>query len=268
MNCDYHIHSYPLSPDSDTSAQLQIDRAIELGMVEICLTEHLEVNLFPDKAWNRDTAEYHDHFKRIGQNGLLVRFGLEAGISCSDEDVPELEARLGSIPLDFVIASVHSLNGNDVVSPQSFSGTSAGSVFAEYIQKILSGIKRINPSCYSCIGHIDFPTRLLSDLQDPRLFYSHAPDELDELFRYLIQRGKCIEINTGIYRSIGECPIPGRDWLARYVELGGEFVTFGSDAHTPDQVGYRFSEATEMAKRAGIRYYATYDKMKPSLHKL
>lgn len=268
MNCDYHLHSHPLSPDSDTATRLQIDRAKALGMTEICLTEHLEVNLFPDTAWNREPAEYYDHFKRIEQNGLRVRFGIEAGISCSGEDVPELETKLGAIPLDFVIASVHSLNGDDVVSPQSFSGKSAEKTFAQYIQKILSSIRRINPSCYSCIGHIDFPTRLLPHLEDPRLFYAYAADELDALFRYLISRGKCIEINTGIYRSIGDLPIPGRDWLARYAALGGEFVTFGSDAHTPDQLGRRFPEAVEMARHAGIRYYATYEKMKPTFHRL
>lgn len=268
MHCDYHIHSHPLSPDSDTPVQLQIDRAIVLGMTEICLTDHLEVNLFPDKQWNRDAAEYYDHFNQIGKNGLRVKFGIEAGISCSDADVPELEERLGSIPLDFVIASVHSLNGRVVMSSQWAAGKSAKSVFVEYIQKILVGIKRVTHSCYSCIGHIDFPTRFLSDVPDPRMLYSYAADELDELFRYLISRGKCIEINTGIYRSIGGLPIPGQDWLSRYAELGGEFVTFGSDAHTPGQLGYRFSEAAEMARRSGIKYYATYDKMKPVLHKL
>lgn len=268
MNCDYHLHSHPLSPDSDTPAQLIIDRAIALGMEEICFTDHLEVNLFEDKAWNKDAAEYHDCSKRIDENGIRVRFGIEAGISCSDDDVPELVGKLGSIPLDFVIASVHSYNGRDLVSPRWAEGRSAASVFAEYIRKILAGIKRINPSCFSCIGHIDFPTRVLSDVPDPRMFYAHAADELDELFRHLISDGKCIEINTGVYRNLGGLPIPGGDWLSRYAELGGEFVTFGSDAHTPDQVGYRFAEAAEMARRSGIKYYATYEKMKPLLHRL
>lgn len=268
MNCDYHIHSHPLSPDSHATAQLQIDRAVSLGMEEICFTDHLEVNLFPEKVWNRDAAEFRDHFTRIEKNGLCVRLGVEAGISCRDDDVPELEEKLGSIPLDFVIASVHSLNGRDVLGSQWAAGKSPEVVFAEYIQKIISGIRRISPSCYSCIGHIDFPTRFLPDVPDPRLFYTYAADELDELFRHLISGGKCIEINTGVYRSIGGLPIPGHDWLRRYVALGGEFVTFGSDAHTPDQLGYRFPEAIEMARRSGIKYYATFDKMKPLLHKL
>jgi histidinol-phosphatase (PHP family) len=241
---------------------------MSLGITEVCFTEHLEVNLFSDTAWNRDIAEYRDFFNRIEAEGVRVRFGIEAGISCSDGDVPELEEKLGGLPLDFVIASVHSPNGDDVLGPQWTAGKSASSVFSEYIQKILDGIKRVDPSCYSCVGHIDFPTRFLPDVQDPRMFYSHAADELDELFRYLISRGKCVEINTGIYRSIGKMPIPGGDWLRRYVELGGEFVTFGSDAHSPDQIGHRFREATEMAKHSGVKFFATYDKMKPTLHRL
>jgi histidinol-phosphatase (PHP family) len=268
MNCDYHIHSHPVSPDCDVPAAFQIERAMALGLAEICFTEHLEVNLFEDKAWNREADEYCEYFSRVEANGLCVRFGIEAGISCSDDDVPELEAKLGGLPLDFVIASVHSLDGRVVAGPRWAEEKSVGGVFAEYIQKILAGIKRMDPSCYSCIGHIDFPTRFLTDVPDPRMAYSHAADELDELFRCLISDGKCIEINTGIYRSIGDLPIPGGDWLRRYAELGGEFVTFGSDAHQPDQVGYRFREAAEMARCSGIRYYATYDEMRPLLHKL
>jgi histidinol-phosphatase (PHP family) len=268
MNCDYHVHSHPVSPDSDTPARRQIDRAIALGMAEICLTEHLEVNLFEDKAWDREAADYHQEFERVEKAGLSVRFGIEAGISCSDGDLPILEEKLGSMPLDFAIVSLHSLDGKEVAGPRWAEEKSAERAFSGYIEKILASLERIDPSCYSCVGHIDFPTRFLAEVPDPRMFYSYAADELDALFRYLICRGKCIEINTGIYRSLGDLPIPGGDWLRRYAELGGEFVTFGSDAHSPDQVGYRFSEAAELARRSGIKYVATFEKMQPTLHKL
>jgi histidinol-phosphatase (PHP family) len=268
MNFDYHIHSMPFSPDSSAQTAMQIERALELGLKEICITDHLEVNLYPDEQWSMDTSGYYDHYKRLETKGLCVKLGVEAGISCADEDVAALEEKLGGLPLDFVIASAHVVNGVIPFSPRYYEGKFVNCVFGEYIKQILTGIKRIDESLYSCVGHIDFPTKGAFKMTDPRMHYSYVADELDELFRYLIPRGKCIEINTSSYRGIGDMEIPGADWLGRYVELGGEFVTFGSDAHIPDQVGYRLKEAAHMAKAAGVRYVATYDKMQPVLHRL
>ena len=58
-------------------------------------------------------------------------------------------------------------------------------------------------------------------------------------------------------------PAWGLDVLSRFVELGGEFVTFGSDAHVPERVGRRFAEARALALAAGVRYTATFRTLKP-----
>jgi histidinol-phosphatase (PHP family) len=88
-------------------------------------------------------------------------------------------------------------------------------------------------------------------------------------FAILFLLGKCIEINTASYRNLGDLEGTGRGLAARrYAELGGEHVTFGSDAHEPKHIGYRFNDAVETALRAGIKYYATYDEMVPAFHKL
>ena len=268
MNCDYHIHSLPFSPDSKAATRLQVERAAALGIEEICLTEHLEVNFFGDKAWNMDMAAYQAHFNALAANGVRVKFGVEAGLPCKDEDFPILEQRLSAVPFDFVIASAHTVGGVSALDPPAYSGLSPETVFSEYITALLKGVKRLSPSLYSCVGHIDFPSRMFEDHPAPWLKYAHAPDELDALFRHVIYLGKCIEVNTAPYRKNGDGKIPPLDWLGRYAELGGEFVTFGSDSHAPAQTGFGLQDAARRARAAGIRYYATYDGMAPILHKL
>ena len=39
MICDFHMHT-EFSGDSETPVRTQIDRAIALGMEEICITDH------------------------------------------------------------------------------------------------------------------------------------------------------------------------------------------------------------------------------------
>lgn len=53
-------------------------------------------------------------------------------------------------------------------------------------------------------------------------------------------------------------------WLRRYRELGGEFVTLGSDTHQVRRFGENLDLAKVRAKQAGIRYIATYTAMQPS----
>ena len=60
--------------------------------------------------------------------------------------------------------------------------------------------------------------------------------------------------------------LPVRGWLRRYRELGGEFVTLGSDAHQVRRFGENLDLAKVRAKQAGIRYIATYTAMQPELH--
>ncbi|MHC1771802.1 MAG: hypothetical protein AB9907_08715 [Flexilinea sp.] len=52
------------------------------------------------------------------------------------------------------------------------------------------------------------------------------------------------------------------------MELKGQFVTIGSDAHKINKVGWRLNEALELANLAGIPYLATFDHMKPTFIKI
>ena len=99
------------------------------------------------------------------------------------------------------------------------------------------------------------------------LRYSDAPEQIDALFRYVISHGKGIEINTSIFRALGKDALDIA-WLKRYQELGGEIITIGSDAHTPEPVGYVWDAAATLLKEAGFRYVTTFSAMKPIFHKI
>ena len=44
MFADYHVHSY-FSEDTDFPMELEIQKAIELGMDELCFTEHSDYDV-------------------------------------------------------------------------------------------------------------------------------------------------------------------------------------------------------------------------------
>ena len=62
--------------------------------------------------------------------------------------------------------------------------------------------------------------------------------------------------------GLGE-PNPCRAVLKRYHQLGGEIITVGADAHTPDKVAYDFDKAFAILKDCGFRYYTSFKDRKP-----
>ncbi len=75
--------------------------------------------------------------------------------------------------------------------------------------------------------------------------------------------GKGIELNTGGYHyGLGE-PNPCTAVIRRYRELGGEIITIGADAHTPDKIACAFDKAASVLEACGFRYYTIFKDRKP-----
>ena len=56
--------------------------------------------------------------------------------------------------------------------------------------------------------------------------------------------------------------------LKRYLELGGEIITLGSDAHEPAHLAFDFARAREVLTGIGFRYYAVYSQRIPHFYPL
>jgi histidinol-phosphatase (PHP family) len=73
-----------------------------------------------------------------------------------------------------------------------------------------------------------------------------------------------LEINTStLRRAVGETS-PSFTVLRRYRELGGEVLTFGSDAHAPDALGQGFEHAAELARAAGFSRLTRFERRQTS----
>lgn len=53
--------------------------------------------------------------------------------------------------------------------------------------------------------------------------------------------------------------------MKRFKEVGGRYITFGSDAHHYYDVGKNIADGMEMAKAAGFTYLTIYEQHVPML---
>ena len=113
-------------------------------------------------------------------------------------------------------------------------------------------------------GPLTLPLRYLNEKRGFHLTFDGFEAEVEAIFRALIENGCGIEINT----NRGNDPLPGEKWLRMYRQLGGEIITLGSDAHSPNFVGCAIRQRQELLRACGFTRFCTFEKMQPVWHAL
>lgn len=262
MKFDYHLHTNH-SMDCEMPMDDLCKAAIRANLQEICITEHTEFG-HPDPAsdkppeiasWLQDIETAQEKYP-----SLTIRAGIEIG------DNPLEHERICrwhlALPVDFLLLSLHLIDNEDPYFPDCFKEKEQAYVYRRYVESKLESILAWNASDYDAMAHLGYCAKFAPyPLPSRPLRWRHAPDAFDALFTHLAQHGKPLEINTSSMRTMKEC-MPGRELLLRFHELGGEFVTIGSDAHHPEHVGNWLGEARELAKSCGLLYAMTFEKRK------
>lgn len=269
IRADFHLHSN-YSGDSNTPMEEMIQQAISMGLTHMCMTEHYD----PDYVY---TAEEEGMFelntdsylyellklRQRYQKEISLGFGVELGLQ------PHLKKELAvyakSKDFDFIIGSSHLCNRKDPYYPAFFKGRNEDEAHREYFETVLACVKAV--PYFDVYGHLDYVVRYGPTKNDNYTYAKHA-DIFDKILDALIEQEKGIELNTGGFANgLGE-PNPCFDILKRYHALGGEIITIGSDAHTPDQIAYAFDKAGEILKACGFKYYCIFQKRMPEFIKI
>lgn len=258
---DSHIHCN-FSGDSKTPPQLQIQAGIKYGLKTMCFTDHQDFDHFDsDDHFEFDTNAYFKVLKSLQEqyrSQIDVRIGVELGLQ------PHLKDRLpvytATYPFDYVIGSTHLIDGLDPYYPRYWPGRVEKDVYRRYFECTLENAKVFD--CFDCYGHIDYVIRYGPTMHH-NYSYSQYQDILDEILKTIISKGKGIECNSAGYKyGLGQ-PNPEATLIKRYVELGGEILTIGSDGHKPEHVAYDFHKLPEYLKQCGVRYYTVFKNRKP-----
>lgn len=265
---DYHIHT-SLSDDSDTPWQEMTDMAIRLGLKEVAITDHHDPS-YPDPNFPFDLNfdAYHMMLEDAIQHNskmLKVRRGMELGINDSCFHLCRDAAK--NYHYDFIIGSFHMTNGVVVDAKEFYEDRSGLEIQEEYYSYALKCVKEFKD--YSVIGHLNLVDRYqhLFRPEEPL-----CPPEMGDLIHDILETvtydGKGIEFNTSSFRYKTPVTMPTPEIWKLYKELGGEIITLGSDAHTPEYIAYDFRSALEILESIGFKYIATFNEMKPDFIKI
>lgn len=269
IQADFHLHSI-FSGDSSAPMEDMIQKAISLGLTHICITEHYDPDYIylagQDAIFELNTDSYLYELLRLRErykDKISVGFGVELGLQ------PHLKRELAvfskSKEFDFIIGSSHLCNRKDPYYPEFFEGRSEEEAHREYFEAVLACIQKL--PYFDVYGHLDYVVRYGPTKNDQYTYEKHA-DIFDKILNTLLEDEKGIELNTGGFRHGLNAPNPCLEILKRYRKLGGERITIGSDAHSPDWIANQFDKAEEILKACGFQYYCVYQGRLPEFIKL
>ncbi len=265
-NMDYHLHTL-YSMDGKQSVYQLAQRAAELGLDEICLTEHIEPG-HPSKGIDRP-PDYPLWFKDIQlARESFPQLAIRAGIEIGDNPLLRrgIEAGLDALPLDYRLLSLHLVGGVDPYEPIYYEGKTQEEAYLEYVEAKGESILAFRD--YDAVAHLGYVCKFAPYAPEIRpLRYRHAPEAFDRLLRFMAQEGKALEINaSGLIQT--DSPIPGPDLIRRFIELGGEFFVFGSDAHMTQRVYLNVLKAKEIALSQGARWQVGFTNRVMEVYKI
>jgi len=148
---------------------------------------------------------------------------------------------------DYFIGSVHYLDETwDIDNPNKMEFWKAADpdeVWTKYFERLAQAAAT---GYFHIMGHMDLPKK----------FSFYPKGNLDPVVSKFLETVKAhdvaIELNTAGLRKDCREIYPSRHYLEMAHEIGVA-ITFGSDAHAPEEVGADFDQAIEMAKSVGYR---------------
>lgn len=252
--CDYHTHthfSFDGAPDSTCDSLCR--RALEVGVTDLCITDHCDVNgeaegiytpFDADGAWN-EMCEAQEAYR----GRLHVLRGIELGNATQYPDLAR--AALGRHPYDFVIGSLHNLDG-----VPDFAMLRAEKMTDAHISRLFDlemdqTLEMLSFPGFTTLGHLTYWHRYITLAGRTFDFKPHY-DRIAAVYGQLIQKDIALELNVStLWKGLG-IAMPTLELLNFYRECGGKLVTVGSDAHAPENLGRAVRKGYALLEAAGF----------------
>ncbi|MBO4390990.1 MAG: histidinol-phosphatase HisJ family protein [Lachnospiraceae bacterium] len=264
IKTDLHMHS-AFSADSEALPRDNIEAALEKGLDTICFTDHIDYD-FPDPEILFD-FNIEDYFHELTalreeyEGRIRILIGVEMGMQ------PHLGERISKTlhdwPFDFCIGSQHVVFNTDPYYQTVWEEYPCGMVYRKYLEETLENVSVLD--CFDVLGHLDYVTRYgvpMPEGKNDEVILENM-DLIDEILKVLIRKDKGLEINSAAYRKDQAWPNPNPLVIRRYLELGGEIITVGADAHRSMDVAADFDRVKEVLEACNVRALYRYIRRKP-----
>jgi histidinol-phosphatase (PHP family) len=260
-----HTHSR-FSADGKSFLDDMLSTAAQKNVAFYGVSEHFDydykVNNIPfyggAEATYTDAEAYFSHARKLQKSyagRMEVLVGGEFGFTDNPAAIPLYKDLISTYRPDFVVNSVHTDGNHDFSDRETYYDKNGNvrpqrEVFTEYLTLVRKSVDAQYD--YDIIGHLTYCMRY-APYEDKRLRLADYSEEIDDILKAIIARGKILEANSS--NRGAPCDfLPDKEIFIRYYELGGRLVSFGSDAHNVERVIDKREEVVAALKKIGFEY--------------
>lgn len=254
--CDLHTHTnFSFDGSKDATPDALCRRALEAGLSHLAITDHCDVNgevegiytpYDADAAWDAMTAAKE---KYKGKLNLIP--GIELGNAHQYPDVAK--SVLSRHPYEFVIGSLHNLRDVPDFCMLKYDMMTDAHI-AQLFNRMLDETREmLSFDGLDTLAHMTYMHRYISLAKKPFDFKPHR-EKITEIYKTLIRKDMALELNVStLWKGLG-VTMPTMELLKWYKEAGGQLVTVGSDAHSPEHVGKAIRKGYALLATVGFTH--------------
>ena len=255
---DMHSHT-TYSYDGRNTPEEMLSAALKKGIAFYGVSEHFDydydLSQLPEEErcaiQNRNLDEcFHAlrHLQEDYEGVMNFVIGAEFGFSEQEEVKKRYLETYEKYRPDYVINSVHGCDGKDFYRYEFKEDKQT--VYRMYLRLVRESLDV--PYHYDIVGHLGYIARYVP-FEDNTLGLEEFGKEIDDILLTIIRKNKILEVNSA-NKNLANRTLPAEPILARYFELGGRNVSFGSDAHLVERIGDKWEEAVSMLKKIGFTH--------------
>jgi len=260
---DMHAHT-DNSFDGKHSTMFMCENAVNKGLRGVAFTDHVEIDYYKEKDFDRTAAQSFFEIVKARsafRGKLIVCAGIELGQPTYD--IQTAEELISSRSYDFVIGSIHNLRNMEdfwFLKYEDYDSDGIDRLLREYFDEELLLAQWAK---FDTLAHLTYPLRYICGEHNIPVDISKFAGQIDAILQTVAEKGKALEINTSGLRQKIKSTMPDESIVRRFKELGGEYITIGSDAHFAEHLGAGINKGMEIAKRCGFRSVTLYQKREP-----
>ena len=268
MLTDYHVHLRPDAEDTPparyfTAANAERYREVagERGIAELGVAEHIHrftqsLDVWDHPWWRKWARDDVDAYCAFVREETDLRLGIEADFVAGRED--RLARLLDARDWDYVVGSVHFVRDAavDLEGPDWEHvwgrGERPDRIWERYLATLAEAARS---GLFDIMAHPDlvkvWGSARPAPERDPRHFYEPAVEAM-------LEAGVAMEMSTaGLRKPVGEL-YPGPALLEMAADAALP-IALSSDAHVPDQLGFRYDDAVAALAAAGVTELCVFE---------
>ena len=249
IRIDLHNHTTRCNHAEGTVNEY-IEKAIELGIDIYGFSEHAPMDF--DEKYRLPFCDMHAYTNEILEAKENYRNEIEILLGYEVDYLPgHMDDRVLNANVDYLIGSVHFIDKWSFDNPEFIGGwknKNIDEIWKAYFEATESMVKM---SKFDIVGHLDLiKVFKYMPKQDVRILAKNV-------LKAIKNSGMVMELNAaGLRKPVKEI-YPSTQLLEEAYALDIP-ITFSSDAHAVDQIGFGYEETVALAKKIGYTKAVTF----------